>query len=329
MYMLINDQMPDLSRYQKPEQQIDALYQYVYNLRQQINHVLSNLDSENLGADLKTTIDQIQQAVTDAVQSGQQAETEETPQEKPTYTAEDIGLGNVANERQYSEENPPPYPVTSVNDKTGAVVLNANDVGAAPSGYGLGGSSVEIDDWNTAIQNGFYRSSASCINSPVAGSQYHGMMINFSQTLGNQIVFKTWTTGAEIWTRRFYNGTFEPWERVNPPVVKTYTVTVNSSFVSSGTIIAQSINGVLMVSGYFGLKTTHSASTTHTICTISGVKVNWNAYTSVSDHDGAGKAYDILLLTENNATRVQMESHAYSLSSGRWVNFTLFALVGE
>lgn len=72
--MLINDQMPDLSRYAKPEQQINALYQYVYNLRQQINHVLSNLDGDNLGADLKTTIAEIQQAVSDAVQqtSGKQ-----------------------------------------------------------------------------------------------------------------------------------------------------------------------------------------------------------------------------------------------------------------
>lgn len=36
----------------------------------------------------------------------------------------DVGLGNVANERQYSSENPPPYPVTSVNGKTGAVTVS-------------------------------------------------------------------------------------------------------------------------------------------------------------------------------------------------------------
>lgn len=39
-------------------------------------------------------------------------------------------LGNVANVRQYSADNPPPYPVTSVNSKTGAVRLTAGDVGA-------------------------------------------------------------------------------------------------------------------------------------------------------------------------------------------------------
>lgn len=37
----------------------------------------------------------------------------------------DIGLGNVDNVKQYSASNPPPYPVTSVNGKTGDVVLDA------------------------------------------------------------------------------------------------------------------------------------------------------------------------------------------------------------
>lgn len=37
----------------------------------------------------------------------------------------DIGLGNVANERQYSSSNPPPYPVTSVNGKTGDVIVES------------------------------------------------------------------------------------------------------------------------------------------------------------------------------------------------------------
>ena len=47
-------------------------------------------------------------------------------------------LGNVDNVRQYSADNPPPYPVTSVNGKTGAVMLTipseAADVRADPVG---------------------------------------------------------------------------------------------------------------------------------------------------------------------------------------------------
>ena len=45
----------------------------------------------------------------------------------------DIGLGNVDNVKQYSATNPPPYPVTGVNGKTGAVTLSASDVSAIPS----------------------------------------------------------------------------------------------------------------------------------------------------------------------------------------------------
>ena len=47
----------------------------------------------------------------------------------PTYTAADVGLGNVDNVRQYSADNPPPYPVTSVNGMTGNVIINTGGGG--------------------------------------------------------------------------------------------------------------------------------------------------------------------------------------------------------
>lgn len=46
-----------------------------------------------------------------------------------SVTKNDVGLGNVDNVKQYSASNPPPYPVTSVNNKTGAVSLSKSDVG--------------------------------------------------------------------------------------------------------------------------------------------------------------------------------------------------------
>jgi hypothetical protein len=52
---------------------------------------------------------------------------------KPSYSKSEVGLGNVENVKQYSASNPPPYPVTSVNGNTGAVVLDAAAVGARPS----------------------------------------------------------------------------------------------------------------------------------------------------------------------------------------------------
>ena len=43
----------------------------------------------------------------------------------PAQIKSDIGLGNVDNVKQYSESNPPPYPVTSVNGQTGDVTIEA------------------------------------------------------------------------------------------------------------------------------------------------------------------------------------------------------------
>lgn len=58
-----------------------------------------------------------------------------------TLNKSSVGLGNVDNVRQYSESNPPPYPVTSVNNKTGNVSLNSSDVGAlATTGGTMTGS---------------------------------------------------------------------------------------------------------------------------------------------------------------------------------------------
>ena len=67
---------------------------------------------------------------------------------KPSYTKSEVGLGNVDNVKQYSATNPPPYPVTSVNNKTGAVTLNASEVGADASGTAA--SAVAAHDSNAS-----------------------------------------------------------------------------------------------------------------------------------------------------------------------------------
>ena len=59
-----------------------------------------------------------------------------------TLTKSNVGLGNVDNVKQYSASNPPPYPVTSVNGKTGAVNLSASDVGAVPTSRTVNGHSL-------------------------------------------------------------------------------------------------------------------------------------------------------------------------------------------
>lgn len=89
-------------------------------------------------SDLSTTV----QASLNKADSALQSYTETDPtvpawakaSSKPSYTKSEVGLGNVDNVKQYSESNPPPYPVTKVNNKTGAVTLTASDVGADASG---------------------------------------------------------------------------------------------------------------------------------------------------------------------------------------------------
>lgn len=69
---------------------------------------------------------------------------------KPTYSKSEVGLGNVDNVQQYSASNPPPYPVSSVNDMTGAVMLNAGHVRARPETWMPSASEVGADPSGTA-----------------------------------------------------------------------------------------------------------------------------------------------------------------------------------
>lgn len=84
---------------------------------------------------------------------------------KPSYSKSEVGLGNVDNVKQYSASNPPPYPVTSVNGKTGALTLDAASVGARPSTWtptytdvgadksGAASSAVSGHNANTSAHN--------------------------------------------------------------------------------------------------------------------------------------------------------------------------------
>lgn len=67
-----------------------------------------------------------------------------------------IGLGNVANVLQYSASNPPPYPVRSVNSKTGAVSLTASDVGALPSNTAIPSAAVDIGALPSILDSNYY-----------------------------------------------------------------------------------------------------------------------------------------------------------------------------
>lgn len=116
------------------------------------------------------------------------------------------------------------YPVSSINEKTGDVVLNAEDIGAAPAGYGLGISDKNnipvITDCNSVFANGWYRA-RNCINCPTFGTG--GVLINYGWMLVSsgdftrQDFFSSITNPYHC-VRYNVDETWSEWEWVNPPM---------------------------------------------------------------------------------------------------------------
>lgn len=83
---------------------------------------------------------------------------------KPSYSKSEVGLGNVDNVKQYSASNPPPYPVTSVNGKTGAVTVSVptktsqltNDSGFLTDHQDISGKADKssAETWTFTLEDG-------------------------------------------------------------------------------------------------------------------------------------------------------------------------------
>ena len=119
------DQMSEFVAYVKANRSlIESITTSKVNVSDIINNLTTNVSGKPLsaaqGVALKSLIDGLSTGKLDvsAVADWAKAAT------KPSYTKSEVGLGNVDNTRQYSASNPPPYPVTSVNGKTGAVQID-------------------------------------------------------------------------------------------------------------------------------------------------------------------------------------------------------------
>ena len=111
----------------------------------------------------------------------------------------DVGLGNVANERQYSSENPPPYPVTSVNGKTGAVTVETSsgttyNATLSSSGWTTSGSYKKQTITVTGLKANY--PVAPVVDAQLTGTDADGdtavltgfSAINLIQTAANQLI---------------------------------------------------------------------------------------------------------------------------------------------
>ena len=101
-----------------------------------VTGIINQIDATNLFSQFQSVFDQFM-ATLETTLSGDVAGnlltliTNHTDDKNNPHevTKEQVGLGKVANERQYSANNQPPYPVTSVNGQYGNVSLTKNDVG--------------------------------------------------------------------------------------------------------------------------------------------------------------------------------------------------------
>ena len=89
--------------------------------------------------------------------------------------------------------------------------------GFAPSGYGLGTSCVDVDDWDNAIKNGKWKSA---VNSP-DGYMWYGYTINYTDSYVVQHAFAIDTNQncVKHCIRVRSKGVRYPWEWINPPLL--------------------------------------------------------------------------------------------------------------
>ena len=102
----------------------------------------STVAKSDLASDVQTSLGKADSALQSYTETDPTVPEWAKAKNKPSYTKSEVGLANVDNVKQYSASNPPPYPVTSVNGKTGAVTVPTVSVpstSALLKGNGSGG----------------------------------------------------------------------------------------------------------------------------------------------------------------------------------------------
>lgn len=102
----------------------------------------STVAKSDLARDVQTSLGKADSALQSYTESDPTVPAWAKAKTKPSYSKSEVGLANVDNVKQYSKNNPPPYPVTSVNGKTGAVTVPTVSVPSTTAilkGNGSGG----------------------------------------------------------------------------------------------------------------------------------------------------------------------------------------------
>ena len=184
---------------------------------------------------------------------------------KPSYSKSEVGLSNVDNVKQYSESNPPPYPVTSVGGKTGAVDLSlgiASDgliylfVNGVPVGDGIQQGQISdvhgyIDENNHIVLEGVKKDGSYTYDFVTEdGSTIHGGAFVYDTTVYHSVTgnltnctisnnTKTVAEGSSYYAEITANEGYE---------LKSIVVTMGGSPVSvtNGVINIASVTGAIV-----------------------------------------------------------------------------------
>ena len=216
-----------------------------------------------------------------------------------------IGLKNGVG---YNEEN----------QETAVVPLNADTLQGlsasafAPAGFGLGENTAKkIDSWSNATRNGYYLSVKDTPDGD--GNTWHGIVVNYSTALCNQLVWKTWSDfGSLMATRRILEGVPEPWEWVNPPMTAGVEYRTTERY-NGKPVYTMLLEGGALAAGTTTFKA-HSLNAQIIRCSGNMSKDEFVTSSTIpySYHDGTSVVSKITIGSNANSVLVTAEAGSFS-----------------
>lgn len=109
--------------------------------------------------------------------------------------------------------------------------------------------------------------------------------------------------------------------------LQTHAVNVNSAFVNSGAIGAESVGGIIKVGGYFETKAAHPVNTYTQLCTITGVEAVRGLSYSTLISEYSSRPPSIVLRNYNDVVEVSLIASTVEFTAGAWANFSIIGVL--
>ena len=167
-----------------------------------------------------------------------------------------------------------------------------DEIGAAPTGYGLGKTQsrgIPNNDVDNALENSWYVADASCKHNPFTG--YGGNVFVYSSAF---MIKQTWhqVSGARSVASRVKIGnTWSEWEYVNPPMQLGVEYLTNERFMG------KPVYTMLIDLGETPVGSTEQKTDKEVILTVNGISriVDYDIYLNIGNKDHPGLIYTFKL----------------------------------